>query len=86
VLTAVAGIPSTEILTSIAGAGPNNCGVPELKFHLLSPSYGSPAGILAELQTLTMFVAPPNGTTSVVGYAVLRRQRSFLYGLVTMMF
>jgi hypothetical protein len=25
---------------------------------------------LLELQTLTMFVLPPNGTTSVVGYAV----------------
>jgi hypothetical protein len=33
--TAVAGIPSTEILTSIAGAGPNNCGVPELKFSFI---------------------------------------------------
>jgi hypothetical protein len=79
-------IPSTEILTSIAGAGPTIIVVfPAKSFHLLSPSYGSPAGILAELQTLTMFVLP-NGTTSVVGYAVAQAPTFFLYGLVTMMF
>jgi hypothetical protein len=78
--TAVAGIPSTEILTSIAGAGPyNNCGVPGAKsFHLLSPSYGSPAGILAgTANPYYVRFAPPNGTTSVVGYAVAQAPTFF---------
>lgn len=69
---AVSGTPSTEILTSIVSAGPyNNCGVPGAKsFHLLSPSYGSAAGI--SLRTANPYYVrfAPNATTSVVSYAM----------------
>ncbi len=67
----VAGTPSTEILTSIAAAGPyNNCGVPGAKsFHLLSPSYGSAAGIGSTANPYYVRFAP-NATTSVVAYAM----------------
>ena len=78
--TAVAGTPSTEILTSIAGAGPyNNCGVPGAKsFHLLSPTYGSPAGILAgTANPYYVRFAPANGTTSVVAYAAAQAPTFF---------
>ena len=77
---AVAGIPSTEILTSIAAAGPyNNCGVPGAKsFHLLSPTYGSPAGILAgTANPYYVRFAPANGTTSVVAYAAAQAPTFF---------
>jgi hypothetical protein len=83
--TAVAGIPSTEILTSIAGAGPNNCGS-WLKVFIYYLHMVVRLAYLLELQTLTMFVLPPNGTTSVVGYAAAQAPTFFLYGLVTMMF
>lgn len=68
----VAGTPSTEILTSIAAAGPyNNCGVPGAKsFHLLSPSYGSAAGIALGTANPYYVRFAPNATTSVVSYAV----------------
>ncbi len=67
----VAGTPSTEILTSIAAAGPyNNCGVPGAKsFHLLSPSYGSPAGLGSTANPYYVRFAP-NATTSVLAYAM----------------
>jgi hypothetical protein len=39
--------PSTEILIPVAAAGPyNNCGVAGAKANLLSPTYGSAAGLL----------------------------------------
>tara|TARA_R110002126_G_scaffold25946_1_gene88260 strand:- start:355 stop:1821 length:1467 start_codon:yes stop_codon:yes gene_type:complete len=77
---AAAGTPSTEILTSIAGAGPyNNCGVPGAKsFHLLSPTYGSPAGIAAgTANPYYVRFATVNGTTSVVAYAAAQAPTFF---------
>ena len=70
--TAVAGTPTTEILTSIASGGPyNNCGVPGAKsFHLLSPSYGSAAGISLGTANPYYVRFAPNGTTSVLAYAM----------------
>jgi len=67
----VAGTPSTEIMTSIATAGPyNNCGVPGAKsFHLLSPSYGSLAGISLGTANPYYVRFAPNATTSVLAYA-----------------
>jgi hypothetical protein len=69
---AVAGTPSTEIMTSIVAGGPyNNCGVPGAKsFHLLSPSYGSLAGISMGTANPYYVRFAPNATTSVVSYAV----------------
>jgi hypothetical protein len=68
------GIPSTEIMTSIATAGPyNNCGVPGAKsFHLLSPSYGSAAGLSANPPTANPYYVrfAPNASTSVLAYAM----------------
>jgi hypothetical protein len=68
----VAGTPSTEILTSIAAAGPyNNCGVPGAKsFHLLSPSYGSAAGLSVGTANPYYVRFAPNATTSVLAYAM----------------
>jgi hypothetical protein len=68
----VSGTPSTEIMTSIATAGPyNNCGVPGAKsFHLLSPSYGSLAGISMGTANPYYVRFAPNATTSVLAYAV----------------
>lgn len=77
---AVAGTPSTEILNSIINAGPyNNCGVPGAKsFHLLSPTYGSPAGILGgTANPYYVRFAPSNGTTSVVAYAAAQAPTFF---------
>ncbi|SEA15152.1 GDSL-like Lipase/Acylhydrolase [Flavobacterium gillisiae] len=70
--TAVAGTPTTEILTSIVSGGPyNNCGVPGAKsFHLLSPSYGSAAGISLGTANPYYVRFAPNGTTSVLAYAM----------------
>ena len=67
----VSGTPSTEIMTSIAAAGPyNNCGVPGAKsFHLLSPSYGSLAGISVGTANPYYVRFAPNATTSVLAYA-----------------
>ncbi|MEZ7499316.1 G-D-S-L family lipolytic protein [Flavobacterium sp. Arc3] len=70
---AVAGTPSTEILTSIAAAGPyNNCGVPGAKsFNLLSKIYGSPLGILAgTANPYYVRFAPKDGAASVLDYAM----------------
>jgi len=68
----VSGTPSTEILTSIATAGPyNNCGVPGAKsFHLLSPSYGSAAGISLGTANPYYVRFAPNASTSVLAYAM----------------
>ncbi|MBU0942652.1 MAG: G-D-S-L family lipolytic protein [Bacteroidetes bacterium] len=81
---AVAGTPSTEILTSVAAAGPyNNCGVPGAKsFHLLSPTYGSPGAGGANIFAGTanpyyIRFAPANGTTSVVAYAAAQAPTFF---------
>ena len=69
--TPVSGTPSTEIMSSIASAGPyNNCGVPGAKsFHLLSPSYGSLAGISLGTANPYYVRFAPNATTSVLAYA-----------------
>lgn len=66
-----AGSPSTEILTSITAAGPyNNCGVPGAKsYHLLFSGYGSAAGIGSTANPYYVRFAP-NGTTSVLAYAM----------------
>jgi len=66
------GTPSTEIMTSIAAGGLyNNCGVPGAKsFHLLSPSYGSLAGISLGTANPYYVRFAPNATTSVLAYAM----------------
>jgi hypothetical protein len=69
----VSGIPTTEILNpAVVSAGPyNNCGVPGAKsFHLLSPSYGSVAGISLGTANPYYVRFAPNGTTSVLAYAM----------------
>lgn len=69
----VTGIPTTEILNpAIVAAGPyNNCGVPGAKsFHLLSPSYGSAAGISVGTANPYYVRFAPNATTSVLAYAM----------------
>ncbi|PKH66892.1 G-D-S-L family lipolytic protein [Flavobacterium sp. ALD4] len=70
--TPVSGVPTTEILISIVSGGPyNNCGVPGAKsFHLLSPSYGSAAGIALKTANPYYVRFAPNGTTSVLTYAM----------------
>lgn len=71
--TSVAGTPSTEILNpAVVAAGPyNNCGVPGAKsFHLLSPSYGSAAGIATGTANPYYVRFAPNATTSVLAYAM----------------
>lgn len=70
--TAVSGTPSTEILASVASAGPyNNCGVPGAKsFHLLSPTYGSAAGLSTGTANPFYVRFATNGTTSVLSYAM----------------
>ena len=77
--TAVTGTPSTEILTSIASGGPyNNCGVPGAKsFHLLSPTYGSAAGIALGTANPYYVRFAPNGTTSVLSYAMSQKPTFF---------
>jgi hypothetical protein len=69
----VTGIPTTEILNpAIVAAGPyNNCSVPGAKsFHLLSPSYGSAAGMSLGTANPYYVRFAPNGTTSVLAYAM----------------
>jgi hypothetical protein len=69
----VAGTPTTEILNpAVVAAGPyNNCGVPGAKsFHLLSPSYGSAAGIATGTANPYYVRFAPNATTSVLAYAM----------------
>jgi hypothetical protein len=69
----VAGPPTTEVFNpAIVAAGPyNNCGVPGAKsFHLLSPSYGSAAGLATGTANPYYVRFAPNATTSVVAYAM----------------
>jgi hypothetical protein len=69
----VTGIPTTEILNpAVAAAGPyNNCGVSGAKsFHLLSPSYGSAAGMSVGTANPYYVRFAPNATTSVLAYAM----------------
>ncbi|WP_396169749.1 G-D-S-L family lipolytic protein [Flavobacterium sp.] len=75
----VAGTPSTEIMTSLVAGGPyNNCGVPGAKsFHLLSPSYGSLAGISMGTANPYYVRFAPNATTSVLSYAAAQTPTFF---------
>ena len=70
---AVAGTPTTEVFNpAIVAAGPyNNTGVPGAKsFHLLSPSYGSAAGLATGTANPYYVRFAPNGSTSVLAYAM----------------
>jgi hypothetical protein len=78
----VVGPPTTEVLNpAVAAAGPyNNTGVPGAKsFHLLSPTYGSPAGLLTNPPTANPYYVrfAPNGTTSVLQYAMAQTPTFF---------
>jgi hypothetical protein len=67
------GTPSTEITTPATGGPFNNCGVPGAKsFHLLSPTYGSIAGLATNPPTANPYYVrfAPNATTSVLSYAM----------------
>jgi lysophospholipase L1-like esterase len=69
----VSGTPTTEVFNpAIATAGPyNNCGVPGAKsFHLLSPTYGSAAGLANGTANPYYVRFAPNETTSVLAYAM----------------
>jgi len=69
----VAGPPTTEVFNpAIAAAGPyNNTGVPGAKsFHLLSPTYGAAAGLANGTANPYYVRFAPNGTTSVLAYAM----------------
>ena len=70
---AVSGTPTTEVFNpAIVAAGPyNNTGVPGAKsFHLLSPSYGSAAGLSTGTANPYYVRFAPNGSTSVLAYAM----------------
>lgn len=74
------GTPTTEVLgTAIQAAGPyNNCGVPGAKsFHLLSPSYGSAAGLATGTANPYYVRFAPNATTSVLAYAMAQTPTFF---------
>jgi hypothetical protein len=76
----VSGTPSTEILNpAVAAAGPyNNCGVAGAKsYHLLSPTYGSPAGLSVGTANPYYVRFAPNGTTSVLAYAMSQKPTFF---------
>lgn len=69
----VVGVPTTEVFNpAIASAGPyNNTGVPGAKsFHLLSPTYGSAAGLANGTANPYYVRFAPNGSTSVLAYAM----------------
>jgi len=69
----VAGTPTTEVTNpAVAAAGPyNNTGVPGAKsFHLLSPTYGSAAGLANGTANPYYVRFAPNGSTSVLAYAM----------------
>ena len=69
----VTGPPTTEVFNpAIVAAGPyNNTGVPGAKsFHLLSPSYGAAAGLSNGTANPYYVRFAPNGTTSVLAYAM----------------
>ena len=69
----VTGPPTTEVFNpAIPAAGPyNNTGVPGAKsFHLLSPTYGAAAGLSNGTANPYYVRFAPNGTTSVLAYAM----------------
>lgn len=71
----VAGTPTTEVFNpAIVAAGPyNNAGVPGAKsFHLLSPTYGSAAGLGVNPPTSNPYYVrfAPNSSTSLLAYAM----------------
>ena len=69
----VTGPPTTEVFNpAIVAAGPyNNTGVPGAKsFHLLSPTYGAAAGLGNGTANPYYVRFAPNGTTSVLAYAM----------------
>lgn len=69
----VSGVPTTEVFNpAVVAAGPyNNVGVPGAKsFHLLSPSYGSAAGLATGTANPYYVRFAPNATTSVLAYAM----------------
>lgn len=76
----VAGVPTTEVFNpAVVAAGPyNNLGVPGAKsFHLLSPSYGSAAGLATGTANPYYVRFAPNATTSVLAYAVSQNPTFF---------
>jgi len=69
----VIGASTTEVTNpAVAAAGPyNNTGVPGAKsFHLLSPTYGSAAGLANGTANPYYVRFAPNGNTSVLAYAM----------------
>ncbi|MFH6997722.1 G-D-S-L family lipolytic protein [Flavobacterium sp. FlaQc-57] len=69
----VTGASTTEVFNpAIVAAGPyNNTGVPGAKsFHLLSPTYGAAAGLANGTANPYYVRFAPNGTTSVLAYAM----------------
>lgn len=69
----VTGVSTTEVMNpAVPAAGPyNNTGVPGAKsFHLLSPTYGSAAGLATGTANPYYVRFAPNGTTSVLAYAM----------------
>lgn len=69
----VSGASTTEVFNAaVVAAGPyNNTGVPGAKsFHLLSPSYGAAAGLANGTANPYYVRFAPNGTTSVLAYAM----------------
>ncbi|TCN61361.1 G-D-S-L family lipolytic protein [Flavobacterium circumlabens] len=69
----VSGVSTTEVFNAaVAGGGPyNNTGVPGAKsFHLLSPTYGAAAGLANGTANPYYVRFAPNGTTSVLAYAM----------------
>ncbi|MGL2992768.1 G-D-S-L family lipolytic protein [Flavobacterium sp. TSSA_36] len=69
----VVGPPTTEVFNAaVVAAGPyNNAGVPGAKsFHLLSPTYGSAAGLANGTANPYYVRFAPNGSTSVLAYAM----------------
>ena len=67
------GTPTTEVFNpAIVAAGPyNNTGVPGAKsFHLLSPTYGAAAGLSNGTANPYYVRFAPNGSTSVLAYAM----------------
>ncbi|MCD0464554.1 G-D-S-L family lipolytic protein [Flavobacterium sp. ENC] len=69
----VSGASTTEVFNAaVVAAGPyNNTGVPGAKsFHLLSPTYGAAAGLANGTANPYYVRFAPNGTTSVLAYAM----------------
>jgi hypothetical protein len=67
----VSGTPTTEVFTPVSAGPYNNTGVPGAKsFHLLSPTYGAAAGLADGTANPYYVRFAPNGTTSVLAYAM----------------